>query len=149
MCDQPDLKVALKRLELACEFEQKCTAEKKFTTEQLNIVRAGLVFYFELTWKLCWEEIERWIKDYAKIENSLYQTAKNYGFISKAWPADCDSARFSVGLAFDVESNEKGYRITKQFISDAKEAICRLEYLRGMENSEVQNTPSIFHNFPL
>lgn len=69
MIDLTSLKKAVHSLENAISSSQQLMKSQKFTAEDLNLFKAGVIQNFEFTYELCWKFMKRWLE--ANLPGSL------------------------------------------------------------------------------
>jgi nucleotidyltransferase substrate binding protein (TIGR01987 family) len=109
---------------------------KNMTANAKEIIKAGVVQNFEVTYELCWKFIQRWINlnrteqevDQARTKKDIYRLAAKYSLIKDplAWFEYGDARNLS---AHTYNSNNVKAVLDKMpaFIDDSKYLLKRLE----------------------
>ena len=132
--DLSSLKSAVESLEQAILVIQDKKQFNLLTKQQQKVIKAGVIQNFEFTYELCWKFIKRWLEaNYSSsvdglVRNELFRIAAEHQLITDVtkW-FDYHNARNKTSHIYDEDVAEEVFKISCNFLPDAKKLLKRLE----------------------
>ena len=126
--DLSSLEKGISALSRAISETQSEEFMSSLTDNQREVVKAGVIQNFELTFELCWKFIQRWIQVNKTPEDAdpqtrkdLFRLAGRFGLLSDpvAWFKYAEARNLTVHT-YEKSNAEKVYKAAVEFIADAK-----------------------------
>ncbi len=126
---------AMLSLERVLKIAEVKEADLEIDPDEMELIMAGVIQYFEFTYELCWKFMKRWLEEQVspdvvdgvpRIE--LFRVAAENLLIEdvQKW-MDFHRARNQTSHIYDQEISEKVYETTKIFLPYAKQFLTALE----------------------
>lgn len=134
--DLTSLRKAVTALEAAATRAENDTFMASMDEIARNIVRSGVVRYFEFTYELCWKFIRRWIKanspqsgaDHPRTRKDLFRLAARHGLIADPLPwFEYGEARNLTSRMYNEETASAVFETALKFAPGARDFLTRLE----------------------
>lgn len=136
---QLDLSSLLKAV-LSLERAVRVSGEKMSLAEtpsdELELLKAGVIQNFEFTYELCWKFIQRWIRenrtpedaDHPLTRKDLFRMAAMYGLIADPLPwFDYSEKRNLTSHTYDERTAQAVFETAIRFLPDAQYLCRKLE----------------------
>ncbi len=125
--DLTSLRDAVNALESSVEVSSSDAA--KADTKMWEVLRAGVIQNFEVTYELSWKFIQRWIRtnrtpedaDHPRTRKDLFRLAAQYGLINDPGPWFAyGEARNLTAHTYNSKQAETVYETAVSFVTDAR-----------------------------
>lgn len=133
--DLTSLQKAVSSLERAVRIaENKISAGTG--SDEVEVLKAGVIQNFEFTYELCWKFIQRWIRenrnpeeaDHPRTRKELFRLAAMYGLIADPLPwFDFSEKRNLTSHTYDEPTAQAVYEAAGRFLPDAAYLCRKLE----------------------
>lgn len=129
------LKKSINSLEKALQITANKMLQEEVGTDEIELLKAGVIQNFEFTYELCWKFMKRWLENNVSADivdgvarRELFRlSAENRLIMDVNEWMEFHRARNISAHTYDYEIAEEVYQIARKFVTAAQDFLQKLE----------------------